>query len=694
LAKWIVSVEMIAKECTVLEDLKTPAKKFRPEIEGVRAVAAFLVAIYHIWLGTVSGGVDVFFIVSGYLITTSLLSKMDRNGGINLFEYVLGLAKRLFPIAFTVLFFTTLGSILLMPQSQWKQIIAESFTSAFYFQNWQLAHNAVDYLARNNEASPFQHFWALSIQGQFYVTWPLIILFAYFLARKVLNTPPRKTLLTLLSVIFAISIGYSVYITAVNQPWAYFNTFARVWEFSLGGILTLTIPYVNFKKYVSTVLGWVGLAIICMTGILLPVSSVFPGYAALLPTIGVMLVIIAADNGSSLGVERLLGSKPFLFFGSISYGFYLWHWPLLIFYYAYFGTDTVSLQGGLIILAIALIFSILSTKGLETPIRKMNSKQSWKVGATLVAFMIPVFIVNTTWGVTVNQTIKNLEEEYYEEGVLGVSADIIPNSDGEVTEGIMKIIPSTVHVKNDLPAFYENPECYSEFNDPRVKRCSYGETENPVYTIALVGGSHSGHWFPALEEISANLKLRIDVYNKDACRFSDDNFNGQLHDSCMEWNEKLIDLLIDEPPDYVFTTANVGKGETIPLGFLSQWKKLEGITEVFAIRDTPRMLVDPPLCVDEGELTRCAAPRKDVLSENLPWENTEGIPSNVKFADLSPYFCDDEHCNPVVGNILAYRDLHHLSTYYSRTLAPALAEHLVPALEQLNKYADYSDSET
>ena len=139
----------------MLMDLKVPEKKFRPEIEGVRAVAALLVAVYHIWIGSVSGGVDVFFIVSGYLITTSLLSKMEREGRINLFEYLLGLARRLFPIAFTVLLFTTVFAILILPESVWKQTIPEIFSSAFYFQNWQLANTAVDYLAKDNIASPF-----------------------------------------------------------------------------------------------------------------------------------------------------------------------------------------------------------------------------------------------------------------------------------------------------------------------------------------------------------------------------------------------------------------------------------------------------------------------------------------------------------------------------------------------------------
>lgn len=173
-------------------DLKAPEKRFRPELEGVRTVAAFLVAVYHIWIGSVSGGVDVFFIVSGYLITTSLVTKMEKEGRIYLVDYGLGLARRLFPIAFTVLLFTAVVSIFIMPQVQWKQVIAEVFASAFYVENWYLAVSSVDYLAQNNQASPLQHFWALSLQGQFYVLWPFVVIVAYFFCQEGVQDPGQK----------------------------------------------------------------------------------------------------------------------------------------------------------------------------------------------------------------------------------------------------------------------------------------------------------------------------------------------------------------------------------------------------------------------------------------------------------------------------------------------------------------------
>ncbi|WP_217586453.1 acyltransferase family protein [Lentibacillus saliphilus] len=666
-----------------MSDLNIPEKKFRPELEGVRAVAALLVAIYHIWLGSVSGGVDVFFIVSGYLITTSLISRIGKQGKIHFFEYILGLGRRLFPIAFIVLIFSIIFSYFLLAQTQWKQIIAEVFASAFYFQNWQLAANAVDYLAQNNAATPLQHFWALSIQGQFYVTWPLIISLTFVLARKLFKTPFRKTLLAVLGSIFVASLTYSIYITTTNQPWAYFDTFARVWEFSLGGILALTIPYLVFNKMVNTVIGWIGLGIILFTGILLPVSTVFPGYAALLPTTGVILIIIAAENVSQFNVKRFVGSKPFLFFGSISYGFYLWHWPLLIFYYAIFNVDEVSFRDGLIILLLTFILSFVSTKVIESPIRKLSIKESKKkLAIILLLFMIPLLTMNTFW----SQYHERAQEAFQQQiDILDYpGARVLYDESVEATAEITPIA-SPINANSPLPSFYED-DCFVPMDKSGLKVCSYGETENPDYTIALVGGSHSGHWFPALEQFAEDLNLKIDVYNKDACRFSNDDFNGNLSDTCMEWNEKVVNSLMTDPPDLIFTTATLNREPNVPQGYLDMWKKFEGISTIFAIRDNPRMKEDTPTCVELHGPEACGVPRSEGLSDIPPWENLKEPLKNVYFADLSDYFCDDDTCHSVIGNVLVYRDQHHISTLYSKTLAEPLKAHIVKALEQVDKH--------
>ncbi|ENH98077.1 acyltransferase 3 [Gracilibacillus halophilus YIM-C55.5] len=663
-----------------MNDLRIPDKRFRPEIEGIRALAALLVAIYHIWINSVSGGVDVFFIVSGYLITTSLVSKITRDGTIRFFDYLFGLFRRLLPLALIVIFFTTVMSIYLLPKSRWGETIPEIFASIFYYQNWQLANNAIDYLAQNNSASPLQHFWALSLQGQFYITWPLLILIVFFVSKRLLKTPIRKTLLVSLSFVFIISLGYSMYITSNNQSWAYFDSFARVWEFSLGGILALVIPYLKFNRMVHLIIGWMGVAVISLTGVMIPVSNTFPGFAALIPTTAVILVLVSAENNHKFSVHHLLGTRPFLFFGSISYAFYLWHWPILIFYYTHFNVDSVPFVDGLYIILIAFVLSFISSRIIESPIRKV-SVQTAKLRLTtiLLLFLIPVIAMSTAWNMYFTQSTTASTTE---DSIKTVSTRLAKNSD--TTSSNNELIPSLLKAPEDLSKVYDRSECYTKMTETEVKTCSVGETENPSYTIALIGGSHSGHWYTPLMEIAKNLNLQIDLYIKDACRFSTKDFDGVLSESCMTWNQNVVEPLIESNPDLVFTTASVSKGETIPQGYLEMWEKLEGNTHVFAVRDNPYMPEDIPQCIEEKGIEECSTDRDKVLADTKPWENTEDVPNNVTFADLSDYYCDDDTCYPVLNNIIVYRDSHHFSATFAKTLAPPLQEHIEITLDKID----------
>lgn len=660
-------------------DLKSMDRRFRPEIEGVRVFAAFLVAIYHIWFGTVSGGVDVFFIVSGYLITLSLLSRLEASGKINYFDYILGLMRRLFPLAFTVLIFIVIFSFFLMPQFQWNQIITEIFASALYYENWQLAFNSIDYLAQNNEASPLQHFWALSIQGQFYISWPIVILLSYLIAKKVFKSPIRKTLLAVLVLIFLFSFSYSIYITNENQPWAYFDTFARIWEFSLGGIVALLLPYLRFNKIISFLIGWIGLFIISFTGMILPVSDIFPGYAALLPISGVIFVIISAENTSKYAVESFLGKKIFQYLGGISYGLYLWHWPLLIYYYAIFQSEKVPFLHGIILIGISLLLSILSTKFLETPIRKLSIKNDKKrLLGTVSALLLTVLLLNSSWSNFYKLEGSFFSGSYKTEDYPGALALLKGIEASPDVEPIMMDEES----ENALPFFYKDKHCFSNVKtESEVKICSFTKSEDPKFTIALVGGSHSGHWFPALYELTDTLNFQIDLYNKDGCRFTADEIGGPINESCYQWNKDVIQVLQESKPELVFTTANINVGSTVPIGYIEQWEQLKDSSLVFAVRDNPRMAEKTPLCLETKSIEECSMPRDQVLSDLLPWENTEGIPENVIFADLSDAFCDEEMCYAVIGNVIVYRDEHHITSLFSKTMAQYLGEKLQDAIK-------------
>jgi len=664
-----------------MADLKQPEKRYRPEIEGVRTIATLLIAIYHIWLGRVSGGVDVFFVLSGFLITMSLLSRIERTGTVKLAEFLLGLARRLFTQALVVVIVVGGLALVFLPKVQWGEILPHMTASIFYYENWRLAFDAVDYLALDNEASPFQHYWSLGVQGQFYIFWPLFIIVVHFLTQKIFKTPLRKTFLLALMITFTLSIGYSIYQTNLNQPWAYFDTYARIWEFTIGGLLALILPYLYFNKWVNTFIGWLGLAIICLTGILLPVSTVFPGYMALVPITGVLFIIIASENSTRFGVDRFLSLKPLMFLGGLTYGIYLWHWPLLIFYKTYMNTKVVPIFDGALIIVATILLSYLSTKLLEKPILKVDIKKSKGKVVVLLVVMLSIAASSSLFISTYINKEKgqgNIENDQAYLGARAISGNTIPM-------GELEPIPSLLAIKDDFPSFYAQKECLGK-DGVEVKKCSYGELENPDYTIALVGGSHSGHWFPALKILAEEMNFKLDLYNHDGCRFTNEDSLNHLTATCLEWNENLIEQLKKDPPDLVFTTSTLNKRDAIPDGYIPQWKELEGVSTIFAIRDNPRMKEDIPSCLEKTEdPLDCAITRDEGVSKNLPWEGVEGIPSNVFFADLTDQFCDDKMCYPVIGNVIVYRDDNHLTAEYAKSLAPALKKPLQEALDGLGR---------
>ena len=662
------------------KDLRIPVKRYRPEIEGLRTIATLLVAIYHIWFGRVSGGIDVFFVLSGFLITTSLLARVEKEGKINVFDFLLGLAKRLFPQALLVISFIMIAGLFFLPPHMWQNLTPHMLASVFYYENWRLAFDAVDYLATDSDTSPFQHYWSLGIQGQFYLIWPVVILFSYFIARKVFKKPVRKTFLSVLLIIFVTSLSYSVYKTTVNQPWAYFDTFARAWEFSIGGILALLLPYLKWSNILNVILGWVGLAIICLTGVLLPVSTVFPGYLALVPITGVLLIIITTNHNPTYGVQHLLTYKPLMYLGGLTYGIYLWHWPLLLFYQHYKNTTFLTLTEGVTLLVVTLILSLFSTKVIEARIRPLSiQNQRIKVISVLAASLVLTAFIgfiayNKIDAVQAQSLIAMGNTEDYP-GAMAKLYGITPSE-------VESYLPSEIDIVQDFPSFYQYKECLGK-DGVDVKKCSFGQKENPKYVVAMVGGSHSVHWFSALEILAEQLEFRIDSYNHDGCRFTDQDKEKQLTETCLEWNENVIAALQEDPPDMVFTTATLNKRADIPQGYINQWTKLQDVTTIFAIRDNPRMKENIAQCLAKTtNPLDCAIPRDEGVSPTIPWETTPNIPNNVFFADLTDYFCDEEICPPVIGNVVIYRDNNHITATYAKTLAPALKAPLESALKQ------------
>lgn len=658
------------------EEKQGEKRRFRLEIEGLRALAALLVAIYHIWFNRVSGGVDVFFVVSGFLITRSLYSMYRREGRILGFSYIVRLLKRLIPTAWTIALITFFVSLAILPALYKEQVFTESIASLLYFENWRLAWDAVDYLGQNNEASPYQHFWALSIQFQFYIIWTILFTLAAVSVKLLKKRSLPTVAMTFIGFISILSFAYSIYLTKVNQPVAYYHTFTRVWEFGIGGLLAFTLHRVQLSKGLSWVLGWLGVVGLISVGIVLKVSTVFPGYLALWPVLAAVFVLLAGDQGGRWSAYSLLSSKPLVHFGKVSYAFYLWHWPLLIFYYAWAKVDTVSLGYGLLIIVFAYVLAFLTIYGIEQPIRRVELKT-----ATIAVIVV-------LWAVALFSGIKWYEGKTYERAVQGISDNhpgagvVLLKEPPTFTEDPTPPLDIAVLDRSDI---YED-RCINMDADVDAQKCEYGETENYEAVIAVAGGSHSAHWQPLFDEIGKRNNIKITTYFKGRCRFSTTDVEGWA--PCEVWMDDVLDALEKDDPDMVFTVGDISEMQytAVPEGFIEAWERLEGANiPLLLIRDTPRYEESVIDCLDEhdGDREACKVKQADVLLETGAIDALPSLPSNVvDTIDVTNVFCDGEYCYPVIGNVIAYFDRKHLSATFSRSFVPVLEDDILAALEK------------
>ncbi|WP_323702801.1 acyltransferase family protein [Mammaliicoccus sp. Dog046] len=652
-------------------------KKFRPEIEGLRVVAALLVAIYHIWFGKVSGGVDVFFVISGFLITTSIISRFNREGEFKFLPYIQGLIKRLFPSVLTVLFITVLLSFIWLPQSILGKTIKETIASLFYYQNWQLAFSSTDYLNKDQMKTPIEHFWAMSIQGQFYIIWFLLFAFIFMIFKKYSKLDVIKLINICLASIFIASFTYSVYLTNVNQPWAYFHTFTRVWEFSLGGLLAMNLSKIKINQFIASIIGWIGLAGLILTGIIFNVSTMFPGYIALWPMLCAVFILLSGNYETKFGVKSILGSKLMVKLGGLSFGLYLWHWVILSFWqYHNNGRPGIILGVGMILLS--WLLSYIMTKFIETPIRSAssNKKAFKKLGTGL---LINLIALASIYFILFNNPFEKektaLSKDY--PGAMATEKGVSVNTG-------VKAIPEFSEIRNESPDSTRD-QVHQKIGESKVLVGTYGHKKNYDKTIALVGSSHAQHWLGALQSAAKDSNYRILSMTKSGCELK----TKDSAKDCEQWNKNVIKEIEKQDIDLVVTTADSANdinGQIDPL----QLKQFDNITNtktpIFAIRDNPRFQFNVPETLDKfgEEETIKKMNAKPRLPETSKWDQLEKKPKDTHYVDYTNYFKKDGKFVPVVGNVIVYMDKGHLTNSFSKTLGPKIKKDIDKYFEELN----------
>lgn len=692
---------------------------YRYDLDGLRGIAIALVAVFHIWFGRVSGGVDVFLALSGFFFGGKILrAALNPDVTLSPVTEVIRLVRRLVPALVVVLAVCAVLTILVQPQTRWETFADQSLASLGYYQNWELANTASDYLRAGEAVSPLQHIWSMSVQGQFYVAFLLLVAGCAFLFRGLFRGSRgargphlRMLFVVLLSALTVASFVYAVVAHSDDQSIAYYDSFARAWELLLGALAGAVVAHIRWPMWLRTTAATVALAAVVSCGALIDGVNEFPGPWALVPVGATMLMILA---GANLPGERrmplpnrLLATRPLVELGAIAYSLYLWHWPLLIFWLSYSGHKHADFIEGAAVLLISAVLAYLTTQHVEDPLRSQVPQgsvaapaQPWwsrlrrptmALGAAVALLAVTLTATSFTW----RQHVTVLRAAGKELSVL--NPQDYPGARA-LTEHVrvptLPMRPSVLEVKKDLPAS-TGDGCISDFVNPAVVNCVYGDLA-ATRTIALAGGSHAEHWLPALDVLGHAHHFKVVTYLKMGCPLSTEQVplimgNNAPYPQCREWVQRTMDKLVADRPDYVFTTTtrpwNIKSGDVLPATYIGILQTLsDNNIPILGMRDTPWLVkngqpFDPADCLAKkgGNAMSCAIKRSDVLADrNQTLDFVEQFPL-LKVLDMSDAICRSDVCRPVEGNVLIYHGAHHLTPTYMRTMAHQLGVQIAAA---------------
>ncbi|OBG94263.1 acetyltransferase [Mycobacterium sp. E3251] len=685
---------------------------YRYDLDGLRGIAIALVAVFHVWFGRVSGGVDVFLALSGFFFGGKVI-RAALNPAVTLSPVaeVIRLVRRLVPALVVVLAGCAVLTILVQPETRWETFADQSLASLGYYQNWELANTASDYLRAGEAVSPLQHIWSMSVQGQFYVGFLLLIAGCAYLFRRPLGAHLRTLFLVLLTALTVASFVYAIVAHQDDQAAAYYNSFARAWELLLGALVGAVVPAIRWPMWLRTVLATVALAAIVSCGALIDGVQEFPGPWALVPVGATMLMILAGANLQRHPAardrlplpNRLLAAGPLVALGAMAYSLYLWHWPLLIFWLSFTGHRHANSVEGSAVLLVSGLLAYLTTRLVEDPLRyRASGKSPAPTPPWLARLPRPTMALGTAivlLGVTLTATSFTWRQHVTVLRAAGKELSVLNPQDypgaRALTERVrvpaLPMRPSVLEVKEDLPSSTRDG-CISDFVNPAVVVCTYGDVAADR-TIALAGGSHAEHWLPALSLLGQMHHFKVVTYLKMGCPLSTEEVplimgNNAAYPQCREWVEQTMAKVIADHPDYVFTTTtrpwNIKPGDVMPATYIGIWQRFsDNNIPILGMRDTPWLVkngqpFDPADCLAKkgGSPQACAIKRSDVLSDrNQTLDFVTQFPL-LKVLDMSDAICRADVCRPVEGNVLIYHGAHHLTPTYVRTMTGELGRQI------------------
>ncbi|HEX8959580.1 MAG TPA: acyltransferase family protein, partial [Solirubrobacterales bacterium] len=664
---------------------------FRPDLEGLRGVAILLVLLFHAGVPWAQGGyvgVDVFFVLSGFLITGLLLRERERTGSISLTAFYARRARRILPAAAVVLVATLLVALPLLDPLALERLAADAAAAAVSAANIRFAASALDYFAAQGQPSPVLHYWSLGVEEQFYLVWPTLLLLATRLAR------PRRGAAIALGAVLVLSFAASLYLTSASAPWAFYSLPTRAWQLALGGLLAIgAAGLARLPGRALALLGWLSLGAIVAALLVLDPATPYPGTAALLPSLGAAGVIAAGDVG--LGPGRLLVAGPLRYLGRISYSLYLVHWPVLVLPAAglAIGAELPATERAALV-GLSIVLGALSYRFVEQPFlhgRRLvfPARRTLALGGAAIAVTVLVAA-----GVDAG---ASRELDSYG-GVAGASAgpNVASASGGPQIRGVpatpapgpqplpRDVQPPLRQAAKDLDLLEQNG-CAVDTPIVQPSNCVYGNV-NGTTTIALVGDSHAAQWFPAVQRIALANGWKLLPFTKLSCRFVDMRIYSRVlkreYTECETWRQLVVKRLRAAHPALTIVSAASDMATMTPADNDPE-RQAEATARILSqvpgkiaiISDTPLSQFDIVSCLSGhlADVRACETPRSYAFANHGIVERRAAQLMGATLIDLSSQICPGDPCPVVLNNELVYRDYLHLTATFVASLTPAVA---------------------
>ncbi len=662
----------------------TAASRFRPDIQGLRAIAVLAVVANHAAIPGLSGGyagVDMFFVISGFLITSHLLRGLEADGRVGFARFYARRARRILPASFTVLLLTIAGALIWVPPLLRPKVLGDALATALYVPNYSFAVQGTDYLAETTP-SVFQHYWSLGIEEQFYLVWPALLALVFLLRGR------RRAVLAVLAVIVAASFACGVVETYHDQPWAFFSLWTRAWELGAGGVVAVGAGWAGRRlpAWAGAALGWLGLAGILAALLLFDDRTTFPGVAAALPVVATALVVLGGVRDGGAGPGRLLAIRPLQFIGLISYSLYLVHWPVLELAQAAAGYDRpLPLWATAAFGAASVPLAWLLYRFVEDPARRAAWLARARPRRTLVTTAGATAVIASV------AVIALLVTSLLPAGTGPTVARHAPSSPPQATAFVpANLRPSLQQAADDNPSLYADG-CEVGFHTTVPHLCSYGGANAP--RIVLFGDSHAAQWFPALQKIADRDGYRLDTETKSGCPSVavEISRNNAPYDTCDGWRQNVIADLRADPPAAVVLSNYSEADYTSTVDEQGQWERgleqtadsLADVTKVLLIADTPDLRISPTVCLSAHPTAANSCGRPASVALDTPGRHVEtaaAARSGATIIDLTGYFCTQSWCPPIIGDTLVYRDSHHITATFSAELAGPLGSRMMAAM--------------